>query len=63
MVIRGGYYKCYTFYSLEVCRVMPIENVIRILVFIKRNIKSKPVIEYINDSIRELKQFQEELKQ
>jgi len=37
---------------------MPIENVIRILVFIKRNIKSKPVIEYINDSIRELKQFQ-----
>lgn len=36
---------------------MPIENVIRILVFIKRNIKSKPVIEYINDSIRELKQY------
>ena len=41
---------------------MPIENVIRILVFIKRNIKSPTVIEYINDSIRELKQFEELLK-
>ena len=38
-------------------KTMPIENVIRILWFIKRNIKSKPVIEYINDSIRELKEL------
>lgn len=35
---------------------MPIENVIRILVFIKRNIKSPTVIEYINKLLEELKQ-------
>lgn len=34
---------------------MPIESVIRILVFIKRNIKSKPVTTYINSLLEELK--------
>lgn len=55
MVIRRGYYKCYTFYSLEVYR-MSVENVTRILVFIKRNIKSPTVITYINNLLEELKQ-------
>ena len=36
--------------------MMSIENVTRILVFIKSNIKSKPVITYINNLLQELKQ-------